>query len=389
MSIRFIESLAEVPAARWDALVAASGAGNPFLSHAFLLALEQSGCATPATGWHMRFPTLWRDGALLGALPLYAKTHSWGEFVFDWAWAEAYQRHGLRYYPKLVAAVPFTPVAGARLLAATSEARGELLAAAREWAETSGASGLHCLFPTELEAKEMRDRGMLLRKGVQFHWRNPGYGDFEDYLAAMRHDKRKKIRQERRQVRDAGITFEHLRGAAITAAHWAFFQRCYARTHEQFNSPQALNLDFFLRIGAGMADNLLLIVALRDGRPIASALNVFDQRGLYGRSWGTLEYHPGLHFETCYYQAIAFCIDNSIATFEGGAQGEHKLARGFLPTPTWSAHWLAEPRFFSAIEDYLRREAGGIDHYVDELNDSNPFKPARDGTRRDGPDQTS
>jgi hypothetical protein len=374
LNLRLIESLAEIPAAQWDALVAATGAGNPFLSHAFLLALEQSGCATPATGWHTQFLTLWRDDALLGALPLYAKTHSWGEFVFDWAWAEAYERNGLRYYPKLVSAVPFTPVAGARLLAATPELRGALIAAALKLAEETGASSLHCLFPTETEALEMQERGMLLRKGVQFHWRNPGYADFADYLAGMRHDKRKKIRQERRQVRDAGITFEHLRGTAITAAHWAFFQRCYARTHEQFNSPQALNLDFFQRIGASMPDNLLLIVALRDGQPIASALNFFDAQALYGRSWGTLEYHPGLHFETCYYQAIEFCIANRIATFEGGAQGEHKLARGFLPSPTWSAHWLAQPRFFNAVADYLRREADGIDHYVNELNDSSPFK---------------
>lgn len=374
MTIRLIESIAEVPAAQWDALVAGCDAANPFLSHAFLLALEASGCARPATGWRSQFLTSWRDDVLVGALPLYAKTHSWGEFVFDWAWAEAYQREGLRYYPKLVSAVPFTPVTGARLLAATPELRDELIAAGLELARASGASGLHCLFPTEAEALAMQGQGMLLRKGVQFHWRNPGYADFADYLAGMRNDKRKKIRQERRQVRDAGIVFEHLRGEAITAAHWAFFMRCYARTHEQFNSPQALNLDFFQRIGASMPEHLLLIVASRDGQPIASALNFFDAHALYGRSWGTLEYHSGLHFETCYYQAIEFCIGNRIASFEGGAQGEHKLARGFLPTTTWSAHWLAHPRFFNAVADYLRRETDGIDHYVDELSDSNPFK---------------
>ena len=379
MSLRLIESLADLPATQWDALVVASGHGNPFLRHAFLNALQTSGCASPETGWQARFLTLWRDDTLLGTLPLYGKSHSWGEFVFDGAWAEAYQRNGLRYYPKLVCAVPFTPVAGARLLAPTPELRGQLMTAALKLAEDSGASGLHCLFPTEREALEMRDQGMLLRKGVQFHWRNPGYADFNAYLAAMRHDKRKKIQQERRRVREAGITFQHLRGDAISDAHWVFFQQCYARTHAQFNSPQALNLAFFRQIGATMPENLLLIVALRGGQPIASALNLFDEHALYGRSWGTLEYHPGLHFETCYYQAIEFCIDHHIPTLEGGAQGEHKLARGFLPTQTWSAHWLAHPRFFSAVEDYLRRETHGIDHYVDELSDSNPFKrPTQD-----------
>jgi predicted N-acyltransferase len=374
LSIRLIESIAAIPEAQWNALVDATAAANPFLSHAFLSALQDSGCASPETGWHAQFLTIWRDERLVAALPLYAKTHSWGEFVFDRAWAEAYERHDLRYYPKLVSAVPFTPVAGARLLAATPELRGELIAAALQLARDSGASGLHCLFPTEGEALEMRRHGMMLRKGVQFHWQNPGYGDFADYLAGMRHDKRKKIQQERRKVRDAGIRFEHLRGEQITASHWRHFQRCYAQTHQQFNSPQALNLDFFQRIGAAMPQHLLLIVALRDGQPIASALNFFDQHALYGRSWGTLEYHPGLHFETCYYQAIEFCIANRIASFEGGAQGEHKVARGFLPVTTWSAHWLAHPRFSSAVEDYLRREADGIDHYVDELNGSNPFK---------------
>jgi len=354
--------------------VAATGAGNPFLSHAFLSALEDSGCASPETGWQPQYLTGWRGADLVAALPLYAKTHSWGEFVFDWAWAEAYQRHGLNYYPKLVSAVPFTPVAGARLLAATPELRGELLAAALELARESGASGLHCLFPTEGEAWEWQAQGLLLRRGVQFHWHNPGHADFAAYLATLRHDKRKKIQQERRQVREAGIEFEWLRGDRITAAHWEHFQRCYAQTHQQHHSPQALTLEFFLRIGATMPENLLLIVAHRDGRPIAAALNFHDERALYGRSWGTLEYHPGLHFETCYYQAIEFCIAQRLASFEGGAQGEHKLARGFLPVTTWSAHWLAHPRFAGAVEDYLRREAGGIDGYLDELNERNPFK---------------
>jgi hypothetical protein len=379
LTLHIVEHLAEIPAAQWDALRQATPGNNPFLAHAFLLALQDSGCATPATGWRAQFLTLWqgdrRGGQLVGAMPLYFKTHSWGEFVFDWAWAEAYQRHGLSYYPKLVACVPFTPVTGARLLADSADTRAQLIAAALELARESGASSLHCLFPDEAQAQEMRQQGMMLRRGVQLHWQNPGYADFADYLSGMRRDKRKKIQQERRRVSDAGIRFLHLRGEEITPEHWEFFMRCYARTHQQFNSPLALNLDFFLRAGRAMPANILLIVALReDAQPIASALNFLDERALYGRSWGTLEYHPGLHFETCYYQAIEFCIANKIATFEGGAQGEHKLARGFLPVTTWSAHWLAQPRFSHAVEEFLQRETGGIERYVDELNESSPFK---------------
>jgi len=372
--LRIIEDLAEIPAAQWDALRAVTPGDNPFLAYAFLRALQDSRCASPTTGWTPQFITLWQENELIGAMPLYIKSHSWGEFVFDWAWAEAYERHGLHYYPKLVSSVPFTPVSSARLLAASDAVRAKLIAAALQLAKDSGASSLHCLFPPESQALEMRQHGMLLRKGVQFHWRNPGYVDFADYLSGMRRDKRKKIQQERRRVNDAGIHFEHLRGEQITPEHWQFFMRCYARTHQQFNSPQALNLDFFLRIGAEMPENLLLIIAFKGDQPVASALNFYDAQALYGRSWGTLEYHDGLHFETCYYQATEFCIANRIATFEGGAQGEHKLARGFLPVTTWSAHWLAHPRFASAVEEFLQRESGGIERYVDELNENSPFK---------------
>ena len=355
---------------QWDALAGS----NPFLSHAFLLALQESGCATPETGWRAQFLTLWQGDNLVGAMPLYLKSHSWGEFVFDWAWADAYQRHGLNYYPKLLCAVPFTPVAGLRVLAPSPELRVQLLHAALELARELGVSSLHCLFPDESQALEMQQEGMMLRQGVQFHWQNPGYADFDAYLSAMSHDKRKRIRQERRKVREAGISFERITGDRIKDDHWVFFARCYANTHRQYHSPPPLNLEFFQRIGASMADNILLVIALRDRQPIASALNFYHQEALYGRSWGALEYHPGLHFEACYYQAIEFCIERNIATFEGGAQGEHKLARGFLPTTTWSAHWLAHPEFSRAVEDFLHRETRGIAQYVDELNDRNPFK---------------
>ena len=370
MIIKVIETIADIPAAQWDALAE----DNPFLKHAYLNALQETGCASPKTGWQAQFITLWKDEQLVGGMPLYLKFHSYGEFVFDWAWADAYQRHGLTYYPKLVCSVPFTPATGPRALAATPELRAQLVRAALELAHEPGVSSLHLLFPYESQAQEMEQQGMMLRRGVQLHWRNPGYADLEDYLASMRRDKRKKINQERRKVSDAGISFEHIRGEDISAEQWAFFVRCYEHTHIQYNSPQPLNLAFFRQIGATMPDNILLIIASRDGQPIAGAINFYNHDTLFGRSWGALEYHPGLHFETCYYQAIDFCIRNKIALFEGGAQGEHKLARGFLPSVTWSAHWLAHPQFSKAVEDFLKREAGGIDQYMDELNDSNPFK---------------
>ncbi len=370
MTIKVIEHLAEIPAAQWDALAE----DNPFLKHAFLSALQETGCATPETGWHAQFITIWEDEQLIGGMPLYLKSHSYGEFIFDWAWADAYQRNGLHYYPKLVSAVPFVPATGPRLLAKSAEVRAQLVRAALELAQQPGISSLHLLFPYESQAKEMQQQGLMLRHSMQLHWRNDDYADFAAYLAGMRRDKRKKINQERRKVSDAGITFEHVRGEQITPGQWEFFMRCYERTHIQYRSPQPLNLEFFQRIGLSMPENILLVIAMREDQPIAAALNFYNRDTLYGRSWGALEYHPGLHFETCYYQAIDFCIKNKIALFEGGAQGEHKLARGFLPNTTWSAHWLAHPQFSKAVEEFLQREAGGVEQYMDELQDSSPFK---------------
>ncbi|BAN36224.1 hypothetical protein SCD_n02416 [Sulfuricella denitrificans skB26] len=368
--LKIIETIADIPEAQWNALAG----NNPFLSHAFLHALQESGCAAPRTGWKTQFLTLWQDNTLVGAMPLYLKNHSYGEFVFDWAWAEAYKNEGLNYYPKLLCAVPFTPATGLRLLATSTEIRAQLIRLALEMAQSSGVSSLHILFPYEDQVREMQQQGMMVRQGVQFHWRNPGYADFDAFLSGMSHDKRKRIKQERRKVRDAGISFERIRGKEITTEQWTFFFSCFTHTFRQYNSPQPLNLDFFRRIGASMPENILLVIASRNGEPIASALNFFNADALYGRSWGALEYHPGLHFETCYYQAIEFCIEQNIALFEGGAQGEHKIARGFLPETTWSAHWLAHPEFSRAVEDFLQREAKGMNQYVDELNDSNPFK---------------
>jgi predicted N-acyltransferase len=373
-TLKIIENLADISAADWDALAGK----DPFLSHAYLYALQESGCATAQFGWQAQFITLWRDARLLGAMPLYLKMNSYGEHVFDFAWADAYHRNGLRYYPKLVCAVPFTPVTGKRLLVAAcpeaDELRALLLSSALQLAKDTGVSSLHYLFPDEADTREMQAQGIMLRQDVQFHWQNRGYRDFDEFLAALSRDKRKRIKQERRKVKEAGIQLQCVTGDIATVDQWAFFAECYAHTRQLHNSPPALNDDFFQRIGAAMPNNTLLVIATREGRPIASALNIVTGDVLYGRSWGAFEFHPGLHFETCYYQAIEFCIARNIKTFEGGAQGEHKLARGFLPVTTRSAHWLAHPQFARAVEDYLQQETSAISEYVDELNERSPFK---------------
>ena len=368
--VKIIENIADIPAADWDLL---SG-GDPTLSHAFFYALQESGCATPKFGWKAQFLTLWQDGRLLGAMPLYLKMNSFGEHVFDFAWADAYLRHGLRYYPKLLCAVPFTPVSGKRILAASSELRSLLLQHALQFAKDLGVSSLHCLFLNEPDIQEAQSQGMLMRQDVQFHWQNPGYRDFDDFLATLSRDKRKRIKQERRKVNEAGIELSCVTGCEATSEQWAFFASCYLHTMQLHNSPHQLNEDFFQRIGAALPQHTLLVIASRDGKPIASALNYVTDTALYGRSWGTFEFHSGLHFEVCYYQAMEFCITHNLRTFEGGAGGEHKLARGFLPVTTRSAHWLAHPQFAQAVEDYLKSEAGAISEYVDELNERSPFK---------------
>jgi len=369
-TLRIIEDPADLPPAEWNALTGS----DPFLSHAYLQALQESGCATAPFGWQAQFITLWQDEHLVGAIPLYLKMNSYGEHVFDFAWANAYHQHGLSYYPKLVCAVPFTPVTGSRLLATTPEIRSLLLETALEFARESGVSSLHCLFLDDADRTEAQAQGMMLRQDVQFHWQNPGYRDFEDFLSALSRDKRKRIRQERRKVKEAGIELRRITGDKATAEDWSFFASCYLHKREEHHSPPALNEDFFQRIGTTMPNNTLLVIATREGRPIASALNIVTGDVLYGRSWGTFEFHSGLHFETCYYQAIEFCISHNIKTFEGGAQGEHKLARGFLPVPTRSAHWLAHPQFALAVESYLQRETAAVSEYIDELNERSPFK---------------
>ena len=369
-----VSSLSEIGQTAWDNLLARQADANPFLSYAFLHALHESGSAAPETGWQPQYLALYDGEELAAAMPLYVKGHSYGEYVFDWAWADAYQRHGLEYYPKLLAAVPFTPVAGARLLAVDDAARAALIDVLNATQRATEVSSTHILFPPEAHARQLAEAGFLLRSGVQFHWLNPGYADFDAFLATLEQKKRKNIRAERRKVREAGVTLRRVRGADATDADWKLFNRCYRHTYQAHYSTPYLNLDFFRRIGRTMPENILLVIAEREGRPIASSLVIHSADTLYGRYWGELEHVPCLHFEAAYYQPLEFCIEQGIKTFEGGAQGEHKMARGFLPTRTWSAHWLAHPSFADAIERFLEREAGGIDEYMDELNERNPFK---------------
>ncbi|ATQ78074.1 GNAT family N-acetyltransferase [Massilia violaceinigra] len=371
---QIVSSLSEIGQPAWDALASSQAETNPFLSFAFLDALHESGSACPDTGWQPQFLVLYDGAELAAAMPLYVKMHSYGEYVFDWAWADAYQRNGVDYYPKLLSAIPFTPVTGPRLLARDTAARAALLAALVSTQKASDVSSTHILYPPEDQVKQLEEAGFMLRSGVQFHWLNAGYRDFDEFLATLEQKKRKNIRAERRKVREAGVMLRRVRGAAATDADWRLFNRCYQRTYAAHRSSPYLNLDFFQRIGRTMPDNILLVIAEREGEPIAASLVIHSADTLFGRYWGELEHVPCLHFETAYYQPLEFCIEHKIAVFEGGAQGEHKMARGFLPTRTWSAHWLAHPAFSDAIERFLERESGGIDDYIDELNERNPFK---------------
>ena len=346
----------------------------PFLRHEFLTALHATGCASAKTGWQSVYLGLWRGATLAGAMPLYLKSHSRGEFVFDQQWAGAFERHGLAYYPKLLCAVPFSPVTGPRLLAQSTVDRRILAQGAVDLAAQLGVSSLHILFPNEADQACLRELGFMLREGIQFHWHNGGYTSFEDFLAALNHDKRKKIRQERRRVQEAGISFLWLRGDAIDDNQLEFFYQCYANTYRQHFSSPYLSLAFFRQIAQAIPDNLLWIMAAQGSEPIACAMNVIGQGTLYGRYWGAMEFVSGLHFETCYSQAIEYCIKHGLTLFEGGAQGAHKISRGLLPTPTWSAHWIADNRFADAIRQFLVDETRGIEDYREELDSHTPFK---------------
>ena len=363
----------------WNALLAAQASPTPFQRHEFLQALHDSGCAVAQTGWQPVYLSLRRQGRLVGAAAAYLKSHSYGEYVFDWAWADAYRRHGLAYYPKLLAAVPFTPVPGTRLLALGPTARRHLLRGLLQLARQAGASSAHLLFPDAADAAAARAEGWMMRSGVQFHWQNrPGqpWADFGDFLASLQRDKRKKIQQERRRVSDAGVSFEVVEGRDISEALWDHFHHCYTLTYAAHHATPYLNRAFFAKMARSLPEHWVMFAARRQQRPIAASLVAIDRAsGLaWGRYWGCTEPLACLHFEACYYQPLAWCIAQGFRRFEGGAQGEHKMARGLLPVATVSAHWLAHPQFAQAVDDFLAREGAGVAAWMDELQDRNPFK---------------
>lgn len=371
-----------IDAAAWDALLAASPAPTPFLRHAFLAALHASGSACAATGWQPVFMTLTAEndaGVLRAGAALYLKSHSYGEYVFDWAWADAWERAGQRYYPKLLGAVPFTPVPGSRLLARDAEARAALLAAIEAFAREQGLSSAHLLFLDEADRAAAAAQGWLLREGVQFHWTNrqpEPYADFADFLAHLSRDKRKKIGQERRYVREAGITFDVRRGAEITEADWDFFARCYDNTYREHRSTPYLSRAFWAEMARAMPEHWLMFVARRGPERVAASLIAIDteRRVAYGRYWGCTEPVAHLHFAACYHEPLDWCVRERFLRFEGGAQGEHKMARGLLPVTTTSAHWLRHPGFADAVARFLERETAGVEAYVGELRERNPFR---------------
>ncbi|MBK5921126.1 GNAT family N-acetyltransferase [Rhodothalassium salexigens] len=370
----------DLDAAAWDAC---AGTDNPFVSHAFLGALERSGSATAETGWapqHVVLP----DGAggIRGAMPLYLKGHSQGEYVFDYAWADAYARAGGRYYPKLQACVPFTPATGPRLLTRPGEpgdTADHLVAAALTLARRRGVSSLHVTFAPEDQARRLESHGLLLRTDQQFHWHNRGYGRFDDFLAQLASRKRKQVRKERREALSAGIEIDWLTGADLTEAVWDRFFDFYQDTGMRKWGRPYLSRAFFSMVGEAMGERLVLVMARRDGRYIAGALNAIGADTLYGRYWGATEHHPHLHFEVCYYQAIDFAIDRGLDRVEAGAQGPHKLARGYEPSTTWSAHWLADPGFHEAVEHYLSRERRVISAEAALFAEHLPFRHDADG----------
>ena len=375
MKQEVVKSLADVGAAEWNQLTAGR---DPFLRHEFLYALESTGCVGAHAGWAARHVLIRDADTLVAAAPAYLKQHSYGEYVFDWSWAQAYARHGIAYYPKLVLAVPFSPVTGPRLLIKDGGNRTELgrllLDACEQQAAQDGASSIHCLFPSATDLPLLVERGWMRRDGFQFHWHNQGYATFDTFLATMTARKRKKIKHERRSVQAAGVQIEILEGSQAQPHHWEALYASYSATIEKHGAIAYLNPGFFEAIRATLGQRVLLVLAHRENRYIAAAINLLGDNVLYGRYWGQLETVEYLHFEACYYAPIEWCINNGIQRFEAGAQGEHKLSRGLMPTATYSAHWIRDTEFRRAIDDFLNRERQGLGHYMDDLCAHTPFR---------------
>jgi len=372
------DSISSVSAAAWNRL---AGPSYPFLNHEFLAAAEETGCVSDAQGWHPCHLTIEDDGDLVAAMPLYEKMHSWGEFVFDWSWARAYEQAGLNYYPKLVSAVPYTPACSPRMLTVRGSRsdRRQLLNAALDLAAERDCSSLHLLFPLAEEIDVLKPEGLIIRKDCQFHWHNRGYGDFDQFLGTFSSAKRKKARRDRRRVAEAGISFRRLHGDELDGDAWAVIYPLLARTFMRRGSLPYFNMPFFEALSKRMPDGILAIVAEKSGEVIAAAVFFESPEVLYGRYWGSSGHFDALHFETCYYQGIDYCIETGKRRFEPGTQGEHKISRGFEPTSTWSAHWLAHPAFAEAVGRYVDEEVRHIDHYIDAVGGHVPYKK-RSGT---------
>jgi len=376
-STRIIDTTGKVAAAEWNALQLDD---NPFLRHEFLLALEQQRCVSTATGWRVQHLIIEDSaGRLQAAMPLYQKMHSWGEFVFDWSWARAYTQAGLNYYPKLVSMAPFSPVPGRRCLTRpgsdAAAGRRTLTKALIECARSKLVSSAHVLFVTDEDRAALQEQGFLLRKDCQFHWHNRGYTCFDDFMASFRADKRKKAQRERRRITEAGIRFDTLQGGDISEALWSVIFGFSEGTFAAHGHEHYLNVGFFRSVAASLPSSVMVKLArIGDDPPIAAAIFFRGADTLYGRYWGTAANFHSLHFETCYYQGIEYCIDQGLQHFEPGTQGEHKIARGFEPTATWSAHWIADARFHRAIDQHLVSERQAVDEYMAAVLEHLPFR---------------
>lgn len=376
LNIKTVESLHSISANNWNVLIDDS---FPFARYEFLIALENNGAVGKEFGWLPHFFLAYDEDTLVGALPLYIKFNSYGEFVFDWAWADAYQQNQIRYYPKLVTAIPYTPATGPRLLIKDEvhydEVADALIQAVLSFAKQSQVSSFHCLFTNQKDTNYFANNPQfMMRLGCQFHWTNKGYSSFSHYLEQLTSKKRKQIKRERRLVKEQGIEFEILNGYDATEHHWDVYHRFYENTFERKSGMPTLSNSFFKEIAQTMPENIVLVLAKHQGEYVASAFNLKGANALYGRHWGCNEEFDNLHFEACYYQGLEYCIKNGLTYFEPGAQGEHKIARGFMPTKTWSAHWIAHPQFSESISNFLSHETVGMEHYIDELNEHSPFK---------------
>ncbi|MGO4717030.1 GNAT family N-acetyltransferase [Bradyrhizobium sp. 2TAF24] len=383
LTLEAVPSVARIPAADWDACAHPAGeAFNPFVSHAFFAALEASGSASARAGWGARHLVARRDGAIVGIVPCYLKAHSQGEYVFDHGWADAYERAGGRYYPKLQATVPFTPATGPRLLIRDGVDRDAIASMLARGliglCDATDASSVHVTFAREQEWQRLAEHGFLQRTDRQFHWHNEGYASFEDFLGNLASRHRKAIRRERRDALAAGITIHHLTGEAITEEAWDAYFEFYMETGSRKWGRPYLNRKFYAEIGETMRDHVLLVMAKRDDRWIAGAINFIGSDTLFGRNWGAIEHHPFLHFEVCYYQAIDYAIANRLTWVEAGAQGEHKVARGYLPQTTYSAHYIPDPGFRRAVREYLTHERAHVADDISEMTDAGPFRKAGD-----------